>query len=229
MPNWWFAQAWEHSPAGAVSWVFWVIASITLHELGHGWAALRRGDPTPAESGHMTWNPIVHMGPTSLLIFALCGFAWGAMPVDPTRLKGRHADAAVAAAGPAMNLGLAAICLPLLAVWLAAAGGLWAPALRIDDAVLRNFEGFFFMGAAINIALLLLNLVPVPPLDGSRIVGSFVPSFARAWQSDGARALSLMALIGVLVFGGPRIMDAAIEATVTAREAILGLIAPGAA
>lgn len=54
-----------------------VIFSITLHELAHGWAAIWQGDRTPIETGHMTWNPLVHMGWASLLMFAIVGIAWG--------------------------------------------------------------------------------------------------------------------------------------------------------
>ena len=62
-----------------VGWLFWIIASITLHELAHGWAALWQGDPTPRALGHMTASPMVHMGPMSLIALALVGIAWGAM------------------------------------------------------------------------------------------------------------------------------------------------------
>ena len=61
-----------------ISWIFWVILSITLHELAHGWVALWQGDDTPRITGRMTANPVVHMGPMSLLVFAVTG---GAPPV----------------------------------------------------------------------------------------------------------------------------------------------------
>jgi hypothetical protein len=93
----------------------WVIGSIVLHELAHGWAAIRLGDTTPRDLGHMTWNPLVHMGGFSLVVFAVIGIAWGMMPVDPSRLRGRYGDALVALAGPAMNIVLAAVS---FAVWL---------------------------------------------------------------------------------------------------------------
>src|SRR5262249_8984123 len=105
--NWWVAEIWNQSPVLLVSWIVWVIGSIVLHELAHGWAALWCGDRTPIETGHMTWNPLVHMGQMSLLMFALVGIAWGQMPVDPSRFRGRYDDAKVALAGPLMNLALA--------------------------------------------------------------------------------------------------------------------------
>ena len=81
-----------------------VVISICLHELGHGFAAIALGDRTPEETGHITLNPLVHMGPISLAMLAIVGISWGAMPVDPTRLRGRYAEALVALAGPAVNL-----------------------------------------------------------------------------------------------------------------------------
>ncbi len=90
-----------------VSWVITVIFSITLHELAHGLMALRRGDHTPVELGHMTINPLVHMGPFSLAALFFLGIAWGAMPVNPSRLRGKYGEALVALAGPVTNLLLA--------------------------------------------------------------------------------------------------------------------------
>jgi len=61
--NWWVIQVLDSfGPAFLASWIVWVIGSITLHELAHGWAAIWQGDRTPVLTGHMTWNPLVHMG-----------------------------------------------------------------------------------------------------------------------------------------------------------------------
>jgi Zn-dependent protease len=166
--GWWAANLWQISPVLLVSWVFWVIFSITLHELAHGWTAIRHGDDTPVRTGHMSVNPLVHMGPISLIAFALVGIAWGAMPVDPSRLKGRHADAMVAGAGPVMNLGLALICVVLGACVVE----LLPRAGAGDDAVSRLWQ-FFSAGGVLNILLAIFNMVPIPPLDGSRVLASF--------------------------------------------------------
>ena len=87
MHGWWMADLWQQNPMLLCSWVFWVILSICLHELGHGYAAIKCGDDTPRLSGHMTLNPIVHMGVPSLVMFAIVGIAWGMMPVDPSRFR----------------------------------------------------------------------------------------------------------------------------------------------
>ena len=87
MQGWWVHKLYYgDGPVMLAAWVFWVIFSITLHELGHGWAAIRQGDETPRETGHMTWNPLVHMGPWSLAMFALIGIAWGLSRPTPVAI-----------------------------------------------------------------------------------------------------------------------------------------------
>lgn len=224
MSNWWAAELWELHPVLLVAWVVWVVFSITLHELGHGWAALRAGDRTPAESGHMTWNPLVHMGSASLVVFALIGLAWGAMPVEPRRFRGRYDEAIVAAAGPAMNFGLAVLCHALLAAWLAAAGGHWAAWMEAPDDLFRNVAMFLRVGAVLNLVLIGLNLLPIPPLDGSRILGSLVPGVARAWESDGARVAAMVLLVGVLFFGSDALLGWAFAVSERVQDAIMPLL-----
>lgn len=147
-----------------VAHIFWVIASITLHELAHGWAAIWQGDRTPIVTGHMTANPIVHMGWMSLLLFALCGIAWGLMPVDPSRFRSRYGDLYVSAAGPLMNIALAAVC--------AVAGAIWSVTIDEGSGLYQNGYEFFYVGCALNILLAVFNLLPIPPLDGSHILAS---------------------------------------------------------
>ena len=118
--QWWMHAVYDSGGLAAVlGWVFWVIFSICLHELAHGWAAIWQGDRTPRETGHMTMNPMVHMGGASLIVFALVGIAWGLMPTDPSRYRwGRRGRIAVAAAGPLMNLLIAVVSLLILVGYL---------------------------------------------------------------------------------------------------------------
>ncbi|MCK6477323.1 MAG: site-2 protease family protein [Phycisphaerales bacterium] len=204
--NWWVADLYQSSPALLVSWAFWIIFSITLHELAHGWAALRAGDDTPRVTGHMTWNPLVHMGMTSLVMFAIVGIAWGAMPVKPSNFRGRHDDAKVAAAGPAMNLGLGLTACVLAAAWFFI-GPRVAPQ-HLDD----NVAMFFLVGAAANLALMILNLMPFPPLDGSRVIASFVPSYRNLIYSDQGPMIALFGLIIVFYALGGRVFEWSIAA-----------------
>jgi Zn-dependent protease len=194
--HWWVSQAWEQGPAFLASWVVWVLLSISLHELGHGWAAIRRGDRTPIETGHMTWNPVVHMGVPSLIVFGLLGIAWGAMPVDPRRLKGRYASFVVAAAGPMMNLSLGVVSIVLGAVWLA-----FGARVSPHESFFMHVLEFWALGASLNIVLLVLNLMPVPPLDGSRMLMDVWPAFERWSRHDNAPVFGLMFLVAVFFFG----------------------------
>lgn len=215
MNGWWVAELWFQDPPTLVSWIFWVIASITLHELGHGWAALRAGDDTPRRTGHMTWNPVVHIGWFGLIAFAIFGLAWGVMPVNPSRFRGRHDEAKVAFAGPAMNLSLAALCILLGALWLRFGMAGAAP------AVLReNLWTFFVIGSSVNMLLFILNLIPLPPLDGSRILESFLPG-ANSWATtQGGQMVALAAFVGIFFFLGPEIFGFAITTTLTAVVAL---------
>jgi Zn-dependent protease len=146
--------------------VFCVTSSIVLHELGHGFAAIQQGDDTPLETGHMTWNPLVHMGPMGLGLLCLAGIAFGVMPVDPRRFRSRYGDAIVAAAGPLVNGVLGIVSLTILAL-LHKQG--------IDPRV-GGVNPLGIMGL-LNIVLFLFNLIPVAPLDGSVVVGNFVPAY----------------------------------------------------
>lgn len=202
--SWWASDLWSISPVLLVSWVVWVIGSIILHELSHGWAAIRCGDDTPIVTGHMTWNPRVHMGDMALVVFAVIGITWGAMPVNPHRFKGRYDDALVSAAGPAMNLSLALIASVATAIWLRIGAG-----LPIDDHVHQNVYIFLRTGAALNIFLMLFNLVPVPPLDGSRILSSVSPAFARLEHSEHGPMIALVAFVGLFFFGADYLFGAA--------------------
>lgn len=203
MFDWWVAHYWNANPVLLGSWVVWVIGSIILHELGHGFAAIRRGDRTPIETGHITWNPLVHMGSVSLACFALFGFTWGAMPVDPSRMRGRHAGAYVAAAGPAVNVGLGLVCILGDALWLRFGADTGAP-----PHVLKNVHTFLWTGAMINVMGVLFNLLPIPPLDGSRILADFVPAFDRLVRTEKGAVATIIVAALLFTAGAGRVWDA---------------------
>lgn len=201
MSGWWiesYANAFGF--AFVVSWLAWVVLSIVLHELSHGWTALAQGDPTPRALGHMTWNPLVHMGGFSLIMLALIGIAWGAMPVDPSRFRSRHGDAIVSAAGPAMNILLAIISTICCVAWI-----VLADRLSISEPMAGNFTRFFWIGAFLNVVLAIFNLLPAPPLDGSRILASFVPAYGRMFQGPNGQWIGLGLFVMVFWFVGGRL------------------------
>ncbi|MEM6459113.1 MAG: site-2 protease family protein [Planctomycetota bacterium] len=192
-----------------------VVVSIVLHELAHGWAALRRGDPTPRVQGRMTGNPLVHMGPFSLVALGIAGIAWGQMPIDPTRMRGRHAGAFVAAAGPATNLILAAVTLTLLAVLLRLWGVADLPAVfalygefaRAGVAgelsmIQQNTLRLLAIAGVFNLVLAVFNLMPAPPLDGSHILADYSQRYRDFAYNPTQPGLSLLLFIGAFMLIG---------------------------
>lgn len=193
MTGWWISDLYQRGETVLLtSWLFWVIASIVLHELGHGVAALWEGDTTPRDSGHMTINPIVHMGWFSIFALMILGIAWGLMPVNPSRFRHRRRGwAIVAAAGPLVNLLLSALCIVACALAIR-----WGPQTA---PLAENLRMFLIVGAWLNLYLMLFNLMPVPPLDGSMILSGFSDSALRFFSKPGVQQFGLLALF-IVVF-----------------------------
>jgi Zn-dependent protease len=178
-----------------------VIFAVTLHEAAHGWVADRLGDHTARALGRVTLNPLKHIDPVGTVLvplgmFALTGFMFGwakPVPIDGRNLRQPRRDMAlVAAAGPGANL--------LMAV-------LWGLGIGLGQWLLQSSpwiaEPLIYMGAAgvlINVILLVLNLLPIPPLDGSRVVTSLLPPNA-ARQYLKLEPYGLFIVIGLLVTG----------------------------
>lgn len=196
MDSWWvhsYVQNGEY--VVLLSWIFWVLFSITFHELAHGWTAIWQGDRTPIELNRMTANPIIQMGTHSLIIFAICGIAWGQMPVNPHRFRdGRRGDIYVSAAGPAMNLLIGAVCTLLLVLWLK-----FCPA---GTNLYQNIAIFLFYGVGLNFVLAPLNLLPIPPLDGSHILAGFSHKARELYNHPQASLFGMM-LFMVIFFMTP--------------------------
>ena len=195
MSNWW---VFHYINAGLqivlISHIFWVIFSITLHELAHGWAAIWQGDDTPIRTGHMTASPLVHMGPQSLLMFAIVGIAWGAMPVDPSKFRWKRKGwMVVAAAGPALNLALAGAAIVLMTVWIR-----FGPQ---HEDYYRHVAVFFFVGAGLNITLAIFNLLPIPPLDGALIVSGMSFTWWRRFRQENFQIIGMFIVIALMISG----------------------------
>ncbi len=189
MNRWWVIELYELSPAYLVSWIFWVVASIVLHELAHGFTAIRCGDNTPRELGHITLNPLVHMPTLSWIMFAICGACWGLMPVNPARFRRRHDDALVSIAGPLTNVGIAIVMAVVAALWIRHGSSL------VGDPVYRNLLYFVSVPVGLNLFLAMFNMLPVPPLDGSRVLASFVPRVDRWMHSEQGVIVGMIAFM----------------------------------
>lgn len=150
-----------------------VLLCLTVHETCHGLAALALGDPTAKRMHRLSFNPLHHIDWLGLLSMFLCGFGWAkAVPVDMRYFKNPKAGMALTAlAGPASNFLLA-----LAALFFASLiGGL--PAAALNGFLVWLFY-FLLRTAILSIGLGLFNLVPIPPLDGSKILFSFLPERA---------------------------------------------------
>jgi Zn-dependent protease len=147
-----------------------LLIAFTIHELAHAVTANYLGDPTAKEMGRITLNPLAHLDPIGTLLLLVAGFGWAKpVPVNPYRLRGnpRTSMALVALAGPVSNIllvGLVAIPLRL---------GLLEPLLSSNGG--RNLISFFSEFAWINVVLAVFNMIPIPPLDGSKILMGLLP------------------------------------------------------
>jgi len=214
-----------------------LLLAMVLHEYAHGWVANRCGDSTARMAGRLTMNPLAHIDPFGTVIFPLMclllpgGFFLGwakPVPVNPTRLRNPRRDMAlVAAAGPGMNLLLAIASGFVLSLILSADPTLmdaWPP--RPGQAPRQDFLGMLLLPLAamalysvfINVLLMTFNLIPIPPLDGGRIMTSLLPLRP-------AMALSRLEPYGMLILVALIVFDPQIHVIRTITGTLVGLMA----
>jgi len=184
---------------GIATWGIPVLLAITLHEVAHGWAALALGDRTAQMLGRLSLNPLKHVDPVGtiavplmlLISSALMGlppfvFGWAkAVPIDVRNLARPRGDMAwIALAGPASN-------------FVQAIG--WALLLHFSyGSMTEAVHTIAVAGISINLVLIALNMLPIPPLDGSRIVAALLPG-NLAWQYDRLEPYGFFILIGLML------------------------------
>jgi Zn-dependent protease len=199
------------------SWILIITFSICVHEYAHAQVALWKGDDTAAVNGHLSLNPLVQMGLSSLIMLVLVGIAWGAVPVDVSKMRGKSASAQVAFAGPAANLILCALF-----------GILGAVADTINLS--RDVQAFIALAAMANGVLFLFNMIPFPMFDGWTVLSLFVEPMQRI-DVRRIAGYSWMALIVIWTTGiMDRIWDigALMGGTVKAiTSAIINVVVPG--
>jgi Zn-dependent protease len=146
-----------------------LIFALTFHEYAHAWMANRLGDPTAKYLGRLSFNPLVHLDVYGLLVLVMSGFRFGwakPVPFDPRNLRHLKRDIPlIAVAGPAINVIIAVFSFAALRVAGAAAPG------NFQEGIFQLLTYFIY----INLSLAFFNLIPVPPLDGSKILYGFLP------------------------------------------------------
>lgn len=164
---------------------------ITLHECAHGWAAYRLGDDTAKRMGRLTINPLKHIDIIGLAMMVLFRFGWAKpVPVDMRKFKNPKRDMAVtAAAGPLMNVML---CLAALFLY-----GLTAPGAFYRGGALYYLNEGLYLTAYLSLALALFNIIPIPPLDGSKVLYSFISdrAYMQLMRYERYGMIALLALI----------------------------------
>lgn len=178
--------------------LFVIFCILPLHEFAHGWMAEKLGDHTARAAGRLTMNPLASLDPFGALFLLLFGFGWAKpVPVNPWNFKKPKRDMAITAlAGPVSNL-LAALV-----------GGILYFALYLfvlpsaSTSVFIAVDAFLSAYIVINVSLAVFNLLPVPPLDGSRVVSAFLSDRAMAayyrYQNAIVMVLFLLLFSGVL-------------------------------
>ena len=179
-----------------------LLLALTVHEFAHGYVAFRLGDPTAQASGRLTLNPLKHLDPLGTIAFFIFHFGWAKpIPVNPAYFKDPQKDMLwVALAGPITNLALAVIsALMVKAVMLLAQS---IPYSVLGEAILVPLNSTLIASVWINLVLCIFNFLPIPPLDGSRILtGILPPRLARSYMSIeryGFILLIILAATGVL-------------------------------
>jgi Zn-dependent protease len=177
-----------------------LLLSLSVHEWAHAWSAYRLGDDTASREGRLTLDPLAHIDPLGTFLLPMLGipFGWAKpVPVNPVRFRRnvsmRTGMMITAAAGPISNIVLAVLATVITALLL-----------RFKPDVLEAYPAVsFLLGVAIqmNIALAIFNLLPIPPLDGSRVVDGLMPyRYQGVWEK--LTRFAPLALLGVVMFGG---------------------------
>lgn len=161
-----------------------------VHEAAHAWAAVKLGDATPKWHGRLTLNPLAHFDPIGSIMILLFGIGYAKpVPVNPYNFQNRRRDMALTAlAGPLSNVAMALVSIALFRVVLFVSGGdlqvMGGVIYYTNDVVLYAYTVLIGVFAQVNLSLAMFNLLPIPPLDGSRIFGALLPERWTYWMDQ---------------------------------------------
>ncbi|MCA9325768.1 site-2 protease family protein [Candidatus Saccharibacteria bacterium] len=172
-----------------------ILVSLSIHEMMHAYTAFKLGDTTAQEDGRISLNPLVHIDPfmtivlpfLTLISFGVPVLAAKPVPFNPDRVKYDDFGAAmIAAAGPVTNLALAAVAGILMHVFIS------------NPSILHVLDIFL----SLNVALFVFNMIPIPPLDGSRVLYAFAPDSVRAFMEQ-IEQFGIFLIFGLVLFFQP--------------------------
>jgi Zn-dependent protease len=185
-----FLSLFQQYPAAAVALLLGLVVGVVLHEAAHAYSAYLLGDDTAYRAGRVTLNPASHLDLLGSMMFLLAGFGWGRpTPVMPSKLRGGVlGPVAVAFAGPASNLLIVAVCATLYLLPAFQSGYLLIIALMVASA---------------NALLFVFNLIPIPPLDGAKVIFPFLPrsmsGFVAFMNQHGPTILLVLVLVAIFI------------------------------
>ncbi|MDA2918505.1 site-2 protease family protein [Desulfobacterota bacterium AH_259_B03_O07] len=176
-----------------------ILLSLTVHEYCHGWVANYLGDDTAMRQGRLTLNPIVHLDVIGTILMFIVGFGWAKpVPVNPHNFEDpRKGMLLVALAGPAANL-LTAICAGLILRYI-------VPSLLTSEQAISGIYStslvIIILSLQYGVALAIFNMIPIPPLDGSRVLYGLLPE-KQAYAYSRFEPYGMLILVGLFIFGG---------------------------
>ena len=189
-----FILQYLNDPIYLLFWATCIVLGITVHEAAHCWTSTKLGDPTPGLAGRVTLDPLAHLDPLGTLLIFLIGFGWGKpSPFNPTYFKHYKRDTAtVAIAGPTSNI-----------LFLLAAALLLK--ISVTFGLPSLWDRFLAVAIEANLLLAVFNLIPIPPLDGSKLIYAILPdkydeTFHRL------ETLGPLLILGLFLFGSALIM-----------------------
>lgn len=195
-----------------------ILIALTLHELSHGYVAYKLGDTTAKSQGRLSLNPIKHLDPVGALFLLIVGFGWAKpVPVNPYAFKNQEKGMAIVAiAGPASNFvmallgGIALLFVNNAYMSMAINGG-------ISVTILNYLFFFLIYFIQINIVLMVFNLIPLPPLDGSRVLAAFLGREMRYryYQIEQFGMIIMLAMC-LPIFGGSSVISLILSKPVSA-------------
>jgi Zn-dependent protease len=182
-----------------------VLFCLSIHELAHGWTANKLGDHTARNFGRLTLNPVKHIDPFGFIALLLVGFGWAKpVPVNPRYFKKPKRDMALTAlAGPLSNI-ISAFIFGFIYVFIQFIflKNLKTSGFEMSEKSIQMWGALIsiiYCFVHLNIALAIFNLIPIPPLDGSRILDSFLPQKAYVFYHKYEQYISI-ALMAILIF-----------------------------